>query len=204
MNTPPAQRGIPAFSLVELLVVMALIAILAALTVPAVTSIQESSRVSQGLGLVLSTFSLAAQKASAENRPVTVRLIEGTDGEYARLQLVEKMPDNSARALERIVRLPEGLAFATSPNLSSLFSLPERTAGGGDPGVSGLPPGYNFREFQFRPDGRLGLGLSNAVSQAWFLTVVPSRHCPDSSAPPANFATVQVDPVNGRLSVYRP
>jgi uncharacterized protein (TIGR02596 family) len=200
MRNLPAPHRFQAFSLVELLVVMALIAILSALAVPAFSSIAQSGRVSQALAAALSTFSLAAQRASSEDRPVTVRLLKGADGNYAALQLVEIMPDGTARALDRVVKLPEGVAFASSTNLSSFFSLPERAAGAGDPPVSGLPAGYSYRQFQFRPDGRLGLSVTNA----WFLTVLLSRGGSDSSTPPANFATVQVDPVNGRLSVYRP
>ena len=192
-----------AFSLVELLVVIALIAILSALAVPALNSIQQSGRVSQALAQVLSSFSLAAQKASSEDRTVTVRLLKGANGNYAALQLVEIMPDGTARALDRAVSLPEGVAFASCPTLSSFFSLPEMASGAGDPPVSGLPSGDSYRPFQVRPDGRLVWSVSNSISQSWFLTVLALR-ASGSSTPPANFATIQVDPVNGRLSVYRP
>lgn len=191
-----------AFSLIELLVVIAIIAILAALATPALNSILQAGRITQAASQISATFTLAAQKAASENRPVTLRFIGESNGEYRRMQIVEILPDGTARALDRVITLPEGMALATNPAVSSFFSLPEKTAAATDPNVPGLGTSYRYREFQFRPDGRLGLD----VSAKWFVTALlgPPKGDPTSSTLPVDFVMIQVDPVNGSSTLYRP
>jgi hypothetical protein len=68
-----------------------------------------------------------------------------------------------------------------------------------DPSIPGLGTSYRYVQFTFRPRGSLELNIQDN----WFATVVFARHASDSS-PPANFATIQIDPVNGGVQVYRP
>jgi len=197
------RRG--AFSLIELLAVIALLGLLIALTVPALETVLENGRLAQATTQVVSALSLAAGKASAENRPVTVRLIRAPGEPVRRLQLVSIRHNGSVQALDRVVRLPETVALASHPELSSLLDLPEADAGSGDPPVPGLGTGYLYRQFQFRPDGRLALAAPNALARLWFLTLIPNREDDATrAAPPRNFSTITVDPVHGRLSLYRP
>lgn len=192
-----------AFSLVELLVVVALLGLLAVLAVPALTSILESGRLNRATNQVLSTLSVAAQRASAENRAIGVRMIRpGNEDEWRFLQVVEILPDGTVQPIERLVALADGTAIASSAQLSSFFHITERTKTTQDPDIAAVGNNYRFREFQFRPDGRMNLD----VTQKWYLTVMHGapKADPSSTTPPTNYATIQVDPVNGSTTLFRP
>lgn len=189
-----------AFSLIELLVVVTIVIILLTLLSPAVSSIMASWRISQATAQLVSAFSLASQRASAENRTMTLRLIASSSGSWQHLQLVERADDGTIQPLDRLVSLPETMQIATNPLLSSFFRLNAMNSGSDDPAIPSLGGSYRFIEFQIRPDGRLALD----VDKKWFLTLIAQREDASASTPPSNFATVQIDPVNGGLNVYRP
>ena len=190
-----------AFSLVELLVVIGIIALLSALAVPALNSVLQGGQLSQATTLSISTFSQAMQLATSDNKSVTVRLIAGSGGgKYRYLQLLGRKTDGSIRALDRLVKLPDTAQIATNPALTSFFNRPVQTAGTGDPALPDLGTGYRFVEFQIRPNGRLGLD----VEKKWFITLFAEREDPARLSPPANFVTIQIDPVNGGITFFRP
>ena len=70
-----------AFSLVELLVVMAVIAIVAGFAVPAVTTMLKGSQLTQGSQMVVDQIALARQTALSRNRSVEVRFYKFADPE---------------------------------------------------------------------------------------------------------------------------
>lgn len=191
------------FSLLELLVVIGLIVILASFAVPAVNSVMQSGNISRATTQVVSSFTLAAQMATSENRPVTARLIAGPDGIYSVIQLVARDAEGQIKALERPAHLPDTTRISTNATHSSFLGLDEITATSDDPQVADLGNSYKYREIEFRPDGRIGVSANNIFSNLWFLTVI-SANAPADDDLTDNYATVQVDPVNSRLSVYRP
>ena len=68
-----------AFSLIELLIVMAIIVLLAAMTIPSMTGILGGSKVSMGVETVMGALSSARQLASTKNRQIEFRLITMAD-----------------------------------------------------------------------------------------------------------------------------
>ncbi len=69
-----------AFSLVELLVVTAVIVVLMAVAVPALNSVLAGSGVSRAGQMISDAFVLARQEAVSKNRDVYVRFFKFTDG----------------------------------------------------------------------------------------------------------------------------
>ncbi len=199
-----------AFSLIELLVVMAIIVILMAAAVPALNSVLEGGRLTQATTLIVNQFTLAKQNATTENKNITLRVIrKDTSSPYDRIQLVRLDSAGNATPMLRVATLPTQTAIASDPSLSSIMGIAESAADPTkDPSIPGLETSYRYVQFTFRPRGSLetfrtpdNLGLN--IEDNWFATVVFARHASDSS-PPANFATIQIDPVNGGVQVYRP
>jgi hypothetical protein len=80
------------------------------------------------------------------------------------------------------------------------MSLTESTANSTkDPSIPELGTSYLDKQCTFRPRGSLDLNIQSNR----FATVVLQRNASNTTAP-ANFATIQIDPVNGGLQIYRP
>lgn len=195
------MKRFSAFSLIELLVVMAIVVILMAAAVPALNSVLEGGRLTQATTLIVNQFTLAKQNATTENKNITLRVIrKDTSSPYDRIQLVRLDSAGNATPMLRVATLPTQTAIASDPSLSSIMGIAESAAAPTkDPSIPGLETSYRYVQFTFRPRGSLELNIANN----WFATVVFARHASDSS-PPANFATIQIDPVNGGVQVYRP
>ena len=192
-----------AFSLIELLVVIAIIGLLMTAAVTALNSVLENGRLTQAATLVVNQFTLARQKASAENKNITLRLIrKDTSSPYDRIQLVTLDSANNATPVSRLTTLPMQTAIASDTALSSFMGLTESSANTNrakEPSLPELGTSYRYRQCTFRPRGSLDLNIQSN----WFATVVLQRNASNTTAP-ANFATIQVDPVNGGLQIYRP
>jgi uncharacterized protein (TIGR02596 family) len=194
------------FSLLELLVVIAIIALLLALVTPAMNSTLSGGRMTQAATLFVNQCSIGHLKAIGENRPIRLRLIrKDADSAYDRMQLVANNSAGTLLPVEKVNVMPTGTALARSVNLSSLLdaskdpSLAEKAAGVSDPAIPEFGTTYRYVEFSFRPRGSLDLD----ITKKWFVTVVMLRD-ENATQAPANFATVQIDPVNGGIQVFRP
>jgi uncharacterized protein (TIGR02596 family) len=187
--------------LIELLVVVAIIGLLMTAAVPALNSVLENGRLTQAATLLVNQFTLARQRASAENKNITLRFIrKDTSSPYDRIQLVTLDSSSNATPVTRLTTLPMQTAIASDTALSSLMSLGESSAiSTKDPSIPELGTSYRFIQCTFRPRGSLDLNIQSN----WFATVVLQRNASTTTAP-ANFATIQVDPVNGGLQIYRP
>lgn len=193
-----------AFSLLELLVVMTILVILMATAGPALNSVMDGGRVTQAATTTVNQLTLGRLKAIAENRTIGVRFIRtNSTASYDRIQLVSIDPAGRATGAEKVALLPDGAVIAKSANLSSLLNTglsPERTAASGtDPSIPNLGIAYRYIQFTFRPRGN----TDRDITQKWFATVLLRRN-DNSDTPPSNFVTIQVDPVNGGLQIYRP
>jgi uncharacterized protein (TIGR02596 family) len=233
VNTLPIQASTPmrthspnqrAFSLLELLVVILIIGIVAVFVTPAVTTILRGSQLSQAEQIVTDQIKLAHQYAVTKNRSIQVRFIRygdpetpgekkdvPTTGAYRAIQVFEILDSGAILPLDKPQLLPQSIVV-NSGSLSTLISdtsmkvvtaSKEKTPdGGGDPALPrGIDWNYQYVAFTFLRDGSTNL---KATGVAWCVTLHNINEKSAISAPPANFVTLQVDPVSGSLRIFRP
>lgn len=191
------MKKIHGFSLMEILVAIAVIVILLALVVPAARDGAMGSAITRGGQMVTDQFALARQEATGKNRDVQVRFLqmEGESG-YRGIQLWGQSPTDLTiyRPIGRMQSLPDGTAIASAASLSPMITSPSLSSV--TPSNGELP----YVGFRIRPGGGTDLKFDGSNS---YLTIVRTREV-DASGLPKNYAMVQIDPVNGRHRIYRP
>jgi len=190
-----------AFSLLELLIVIALMLILLALAAPSMSSISQSSRLTHAAEQVADCLTLASQKAGTMNREIEVRFVQlnGNSPGLRGIQLWKRTvsPDGTTTAVPetRLMILPEGISL--SSNLSPLVTKAATISGTATFGSNGS---CSYRAIRVAPNGRV---MENPDATQNYVSIVDSRDA-DASALPANNAVVQINAVTGTVTTYRP
>lgn len=121
-----------AFSLVEMLVVIVIVAMLSVLMAPAVNSIMRGTALTSGADKVVAVFSLARQKALTKNHAVEVRFYQyadsGTPGEttaasgkYRAIQVFDIDDNGKATPLGKCESMPTSIIMDSGATLSTLI-----------------------------------------------------------------------------------
>jgi uncharacterized protein (TIGR02596 family) len=200
-----SDRG---FSLVEMLVVIAIMVILMAIVIPASTSLMGGMNIGSSAGMITDELNFARQTALSRNRDVEVRFyklgskFDGSDKQYRAFRsfLVDGLDSASWKPLSRIKQLSEPIIISDDTTYSSLLDAV------GSPclvkGSETLPStgSVDYVGFLFRANGDTSL---KPVTKKWFLTLYSQKAKTTVGLPP-NYFTLQVDPVTGRTRSYRP
>jgi uncharacterized protein (TIGR02596 family) len=207
------SRKNPAFSLVEILVVISIVVIIAGLVAPAFSTMLRSSQLTRSADAITAHLSSARQNALAANRTMEVRFYSLADPSIvANTKAVRGIqvfriedngnanPDGGVQWLTGAMLMDAGPTL--SPLLASARSKSWTDTSPVDPKTSlpGAGTDYDAFYFRFRPDGSTDLN----PQEQWFVTLHAESDGDNRSTLPANFATIQVDPVNGSLKLYRP
>jgi uncharacterized protein (TIGR02596 family) len=202
------EAGLPgrgAFSLVELLVVIAIIVLLASFAAPALNSVVRGSSLNRAGQMIADQLAFARQEAVTKNRDIQVRIFTSdsvTNGGVSGLQLwqvEEGLSGPTTNSVGRVQKLPVGVVFNPNATVSPLLSI--STNGGGVAGSMNIPSlgAVNYTGFRIRANGM----LDNAIGTNNFVTLQNSTP-PATASVPANFYTIQVNPITGKVINYRP
>ena len=218
MKKPHVSPRRAAFSLIELVVVIAIIAIIATFTVPAATTILRGSALTQASQTLTDQISYARQRALSRNLAVEVRFYQYADpeapgekvsdpttGQYRAMQLFEVVESGVAVPLDKSQRLPISVVIEPNATFSTLISaasqIPAKRPVASDPELPrGVAKNYNYVSFRFQQDGSTNL----APATQWFVTIRNLTDKVTGSTPPPNFFTLQIDPVSGAVKGFRP
>ena len=199
-----SERG--GFTLVELLVVMAIIVVLAGFTSVFVSGVVASMRLTQSTEAVLNILSQARRTALTRSHIVEVRFFQCSDPEnpgsptrWRGAQAIELLENGQEQPLGRAMVIP--YRFIMSGTASTLFST--KTS------YTGTNPGYlanitGYCHFRFMPDGSTDLNFRDPPpDNKWFVTLY-SENDQAKGDPPPNYVTLQIESSTGAISVLRP
>jgi uncharacterized protein (TIGR02596 family) len=185
------------FSIIELLVVVAILGVLMVLTLPAVSSIMQSSDLTRAGQMLADQVNLARQMASAQSAVTEIRLIElpGRTG-YTGIQIWKADSAGTLKAARPLARLPQAVAISRNPaHSAAIGSLVESKMPAESPVANA-----DYVSVQIRPSGFVTpvMGMNSL-----FFTVMSESKTADSSLP-ANYFMLQINPLTGAPLVYRP
>lgn len=195
-----------AFSLIELLTVVAVAAVLTGLAISAFGGNAEAYRITTTAQGVADAFSLARETAVAKNSLTEVRIYglpdfgadSGTDV-YRAVQ-VFSVKNGNATPVSKPFMFPQGIVANPNAPQSSLFSLPSQSS---TTPISGYQTS-RYISVMFGADGTIRGNSSLGTQDEWYLTIQPQKFLNTTGGWPDNYATVILNPFTPKVSIYQP
>jgi uncharacterized protein (TIGR02596 family) len=200
-RNPRSETKLGGFSLLELLLVLALVGILTSVAVAGYSAMMQSAALDSASSLVEDALNEARQDAATKNITVEVRFYavpgQGQTGlVYQVLQLHWLNADGTTPAISRPLSLPSTVVIDATASHSSLIGASCDTATP-DPTDSRL--NSQTRVVRFLADGSTDL----TATQSWCLTLRAASQS-DPNHFPANWFCLTLDPVTSRVQILRP
>ncbi len=211
--------------MVELLVVLAIVAILTATSMPALQSVLQGANLTQAGQTLTEEINVARQIASTRNTTVEVRLIQLAQMQnpsatgYNAIQLFRpptayETPaagSNNMMPVSKLMILPALVVVSQdTTNYSHLLS-----GAAPYPVPMAVPGGQaSYVAFHFMASGLVQVmngatSVPSSTMSGLYLSAVPAIYgnksgLPGSSGAPSNYVLVQINPNTGNTLVYRP
>ena len=213
LRVPPCSAGpSSAYSLIELLVVVAIIGMLSVLATAGLNSISRSTKLASAAQRLGDQIALARQTAIARNLPVEVRLyklpeFDFTTGGASLWRGVQIFIMDGAVPASRLVLFPPRVIISGNAAVSPLIQNSSAGLGAEITPASNVgafsTDNVRYKSFTIRPNGTLA--ASNSIPDAnWFLTLHQENDPKPDGIKPANFVTVQINPVTSKVTILRP
>ncbi|MDR0534505.1 MAG: Verru_Chthon cassette protein D [Verrucomicrobiales bacterium] len=205
-----SRQSTRAFSLIELLVVIGIIAMLVGIATPAFMAINRNSQLTQAGQTLIEEFTVARQTALTKNCVIEVRFyaFASANDNVRRYRAVQSfiVDDNgNATAVGKARYLPGPVIMDADGEISTLLDTQNAKTNWSDDDpqipLPGVGTAYDVRFFQYRPDGSTGL---SPIGRQWFVTLHNVNSANNPGQLPNNYYVIQVNPLNGIVQAYRP
>jgi len=194
------------FTLVELLLVIVIIGILLVVATPFIAGTMQANRLTLAGSTLTFKMSLAQQQAVSRKKPVELRFYSythqgqtGIRGYQLFVRTKEGPAGSEAVAIDSPEFFGDGEVIAPVSALSPIFT-------GEGESVTEEPfsnkTGVRLYKLVFYPDG--STNLDQSLGSSFMTLIVEGNSIPAGTTPPANYYTIQIDPVTGRARSYRP
>lgn len=218
------------FTLVELLIVMAILAIITATSVSAFRSVSAALGLSTAGQLITSEIITARQTALTYSQTVEVRFYYYTDSytgqsQYQSVQTFSTRDGINFTQLDRISFLPPNIMISHSTGTSTTalsypfgesnttvnpMTTPTAATGAlSIPGTVGM--GYTYKVLRFKPGGSVDYVIPSTGAvptgwppTSWYITLFEKKYASASNSAIKNYITINVDSTDGRVRTFQP
>jgi Tfp pilus assembly protein FimT len=197
LNSQRSTLNRSSFTLLELLVVVAIIALLLVVTIPAVTTLSKSNNLNTSGRLVSNILTTARSEAINQRRLVQVRFVtkwinsagsEDTTASFHKFSVWRlPQPDDSLQSndpndpyvqISKWETLPNGISLESSSDPTNAYSLPANSTNSKYAGTYFLNPALSNRKTNVKvPNGKADVAFIEfaPTGSANFTGTVPSR-----------------------------